>query len=412
MTETEYKIPLEAFIEAYMDCRKNKRSTANALKFELDWESKLVQLYHEVNQKIYRVSRSICFIVRKGVKSPREVFAAEFRDRVIHHLVVRKLNPLLEEYMVKRRYSTRKGFGTLDSSGAMFNDIITVTENFKKKDCWVAKFDIKSFFMSLDRKLVWRKLRRFIKLNYKEKDIDILLYLVKLIILNDPTEGCIKKCQDSFWDLVPDHKSLLKMKDKGKGFAIGNYTSQIFANFFLTEFDRYIESLFPYHVGFVDDHGIVTDDKNKLLNSYDGIRQKLSELKLELNQNKYYLQHYTKGIKFTGCQIKIGRRYPTSRVVTNFIRCVYGNNQLILKLKPKAAIKRAIKFVASLNSYLGIMSHFNSYHLRRKILTQISKPWFKYFCIGSHHTKVILKKRYLLPYRYISRRSFKIIYGY
>ena len=40
----------------------------------------------------YEIGRSIAFIVTKPKK--REVFAVDFRDRVVHHLVMLRLEPL------------------------------------------------------------------------------------------------------------------------------------------------------------------------------------------------------------------------------------------------------------------------------------------------------------------------------
>ena len=39
---------LSDLFQAYYDCRKNKRNTVNALKFELNYESKLIYLYDEI----------------------------------------------------------------------------------------------------------------------------------------------------------------------------------------------------------------------------------------------------------------------------------------------------------------------------------------------------------------------------
>ena len=91
----EVTITLGDLFEAYADCRINKRNTMNALSFELDYESELFALHSEINNKIYRPGRSIAFIVDKPVK--REIFAADFRDRVVHHLIINKLNPLFEK---------------------------------------------------------------------------------------------------------------------------------------------------------------------------------------------------------------------------------------------------------------------------------------------------------------------------
>ena len=82
-------------IDAYFDCRRHKRYTANALCFEKEWEKNCVELCCEINERRYNPRRSICFVVNKPVK--REIFAADFRDRVVHHLIARRIYPLLEK---------------------------------------------------------------------------------------------------------------------------------------------------------------------------------------------------------------------------------------------------------------------------------------------------------------------------
>ncbi len=78
--------------------KNNKRSTANAAAFELDYETNLVSLLDEINAGTYRVGRSLAFIVDRPVK--REVFAADFRDRVVHHLLINRISPLLEREFI------------------------------------------------------------------------------------------------------------------------------------------------------------------------------------------------------------------------------------------------------------------------------------------------------------------------
>ena len=52
------------------------------MAFELDYEQNLVFLCEEINNGNYLPGNSIAFIVEKPVK--REIFAADFRDRVVH----------------------------------------------------------------------------------------------------------------------------------------------------------------------------------------------------------------------------------------------------------------------------------------------------------------------------------------
>ena len=75
--------------EAYMDCRRRKRGTANALRFEMNQAEHLLDLEEELNSGSYRPSRSVCFVNLRP--KPREIFAADFRDRVVHHLFVREI---------------------------------------------------------------------------------------------------------------------------------------------------------------------------------------------------------------------------------------------------------------------------------------------------------------------------------
>jgi retron-type reverse transcriptase len=104
----------ENLFRAYRTCRRNKRNTANALAFEIDAEANLVRLRDELLDGTYRPGRSICFVT-DGPK-PREVFAADFRDRVVHHLLVGEMEPLFERRFIHDSYACRAGKGVLAAS--------------------------------------------------------------------------------------------------------------------------------------------------------------------------------------------------------------------------------------------------------------------------------------------------------
>jgi len=54
-------IELAEMFQAFFECRKNKRNTANALAFEIDYENNLVKLCKEINGGTYQLGRSIAF---------------------------------------------------------------------------------------------------------------------------------------------------------------------------------------------------------------------------------------------------------------------------------------------------------------------------------------------------------------
>lgn len=190
-------IPLSDIFEAYYACRKNKRYTANALKFEMNYEENLLQLWRDINDRTYSIGRSIAFIVERPVK--REIFAADFRDRVVHHLLINKFLYLFENEFIYDSYSCRKGRGTLFGVKRVSRFMRACSANYTQ-DCYFLKMDIKAFFMSIRRDILFDKLYELIGCNYHEPDRDLLLELVYQVVMNDCTEGCTIKSVRKKWD--------------------------------------------------------------------------------------------------------------------------------------------------------------------------------------------------------------------
>ena len=70
----------------------------------------LDRLETELNTGAYRPSRSVCFVNLRP--KPREIFAADFRDRVVHHLFVREIEKSWERAFIHDSYACRRGKGT------------------------------------------------------------------------------------------------------------------------------------------------------------------------------------------------------------------------------------------------------------------------------------------------------------
>lgn len=252
-------INLEDVFVAYYECRQKKRRTANALQFELDFEKELVKLWKEINSNTYKIGRSIAFIIKHPVQ--REVFAADFRDRIVHHLVIAKINSLFEENFISSSYSCRVGKGTLYGVRDVANKIIACSNNYTT-DCYILKLDIRSFFMSIDKRVLYRMLYEFMMEKYNKPDRPILLRLIKQIIFYNPEDKCNIKGRRADWNGLPYYKSLF-WSSRYCGLPIGNLTSQIFANFYLDKLDKYItqELGFKYYGRYVDDFVIIHENK-------------------------------------------------------------------------------------------------------------------------------------------------------
>jgi hypothetical protein len=198
-------LELAELFEAYQACRISKRNTRNALAFEVDYETHLVNLCADINNGSYQPGKSIAFIVNKPVK--REIFAADFRDRVVHHLVVSKLNPLFEKTFIYDSYACRVGKGTHLGIQRVDRFIRQCSQNYTT-DCYVLKLDIKGFLCTLTKssylpnckpllsRNISRQIRRYCWNCVKKSFFTSLRNTVLLKVNAVPGRGChrIRAC--------------------------------------------------------------------------------------------------------------------------------------------------------------------------------------------------------------------------
>ena len=381
-------IPLEDLFKAYYSCRKNKRSTINALAFELNLEEELIQLKEELESGRYAISSSIAFVVDKPVK--REIFAANFRDRVVHHLVIQKMNSVFEPYFIYDSYACRKSKGTHFGIGRVDGFIRKCSKNYTQ-DCYVLKLDIKGFFMHINKTILYTKIETLFISKYNGADKQLYLNLCKIILFNEPVNNAIIKGKLSNWDNLPKDKSLFAAKPD-YGLPIGNLTSQVFANVYMSCFDYFIKHQLGirYYGRYVDDFVLVHTNKAYLKSLIPIISKFLkTELHLKLHPKKIYLQHYSKGVSYIGGFIKPNRIYVSKRTKGNFYEAIHKQNKLIENTTNPSKVEKLL-FLSSMNSYLGILKHFKSYKLRKLYISAgLSKKWFAYFIVNTNFTKFV-----------------------
>ena len=386
------KLLIDLF-QAYYDTRRNKGSTVNALKFEMYYEKNLFELYEEIKSGKYKISRSICFISFDPVQ--REIFAGDFRDRIIHHLIYNYISPFFERLFIHDSYSCRTGKGTSYGIKRLNHFIRSCSRNYAR-DCYILKLDIKGYFMSIDRSLLYQKIEKTLE-RFQEKadfDVDLVSSIIRKIVFHDPTKYCIIKGRKEDWFGLPKSKSLF-YAGKNKGLPIGNLTSQLFGNVYLDDFDHFMKYKLgiKYYGRYVDDFVIVHSDKEYLKSIIPLLREYLqTHLFLELHPKKIYLQHFSKGVNFLGAIIKPYRIYIRNRTKGNFYKKIqYWNN--FLKEKQYILNKKDLsQFLSSINSYLGMLQRYNTYKLRKKMLLQnLSAYFWNYVYISNNYSKLVSK---------------------
>lgn len=381
-------VTLAELLEAYYSCRRNKRNTMNALSFELDYELELLALRDEINSGTYRPRPSIAFVVDKPVQ--REIFAADFRDRVVHHLIINKLNPLFERAFIYDSYACRVGKGTLFGIRRVETFIRRCSQNYSR-DCYVLKLDIRGFFMHINACKLFLRLSDFIDDRYEGADSVMLKNLCEIVLMNKPSENCVIRGRPSDWDGLPKDKSLFH-SPPDCGLPIGNLSSQVFANFYLNIFDHFVKHDLgmKFYGRYVDDFVLVHESREHLASLIPVIRNFLAdELALQLHPKKIYLQHYGHGVPYLGAVIKPNRVYVGKRTKGNFYDSIMRHNAVVAGHVPSNAERAA--FRASMNSYLGVMGHFDSRRLRRSMVGQHVRGWWKYAHTNGDVSKIVLR---------------------
>lgn len=389
------KLQLELF-KAYFDARKNKRNTINQLAFEKNLESNIFSLADEIISGFYSPRPSICFIVNQPVK--REIFAADFRDRVIHHYIYNHISPVFEKVFINDSYSCRKEKGTHYGIKRIDHFIRSCSKNYSR-DCYILKLDIKGYFMAMNRNILFEKVKKeiFKTSNKVDFDIQLVTQLIQQTIFNDPTRNCTVKGLQKDWAGLPKSKSLFHAR-QNCGLPIGNLTSQLFGNVYLNDFDHWVKKSLGirYYGRYVDDFILIHEDKSYLQSLIKPIAEYLdNELNLQLHPNKIYLQHYSKGVKYLGAVIKPHRIYIANRTKGQFYESVRKHGQVI-KFEEIDKEKKQ-KFISSINSYLGITRHYRTYKIRREmVLDYMDKQWWKHLYICGGFLKAKLKRNSVL----------------
>lgn len=382
-------LTLEELFKAYLDCRRHKRRSLSSLRFEKYYEKKLLDLHADLISRQYRTRPSRAFIVKHPVQ--REVFAADFRDRIVHHLIIGNLLDLFEKLFSDESYSCRAGKGTLYGINSVY-EMMKKCSNGYTSDCYVLRLDIHGFFFHIDKKILYKKLKKMIDENYFRTNKSSLLFMIEEVLRDNPTRNCKIRGEKSDWDGLPKTKSLFH-SGEAKGLPIGNLTSQIFANFYLNDFDHYVIGLDKdlFYGRYVDDIVIMHPSHDYLIEVKNIVDKYLkSELGLTLHPKKISLQHFAKGFAFIGAYIKPGRIYPGKRLRRSFYLRIQSLNQEWIHNHKKINRPLIEKTLSSINSYFGLLKHFDSWRVKLKGWNMLDERIRKIFRTNENLNKVWL----------------------
>ena len=379
-TLTRHQLYLDLH-EAYLDARRHKRSKTYQQEFERDIYWQLEYLCEELFTRTYKPHPSTCFIIEDPKK--REIVAAEFRDRIVHHLFYNYTYPLFQRTFIQDCYSCIKGRGTHYGIQRLEKHILQESCNYSPP-CYVLKMDIKGYFMSISRQRLLEICRESLHTMMSHRihkdseetwgdhlDISFIDYLAELIITLDPTEDCRCIGWPRDWEGLPESKSLFHSAP-GTGLPIGNLTSQLFSNVYMNVFDQWMKrEMHCRHYGrYVDDYYVVSTDKDWLRSLIPSTRIFLrEELGLTVNEGKTQISDVRYGVSYLGAYLKPWRKYVSSQSMQRMIKHIRQLRYEVLTMENDNLSQDVIadKIQHSLNSFLGVMGHYNSFRRREKL---------------------------------------------
>lgn len=357
----------EALVQAYLDCRQNKRNTATALAFEADLERNLCQLDDELRAGTYRPGKSICFVITRP--KPREVWAADFRDRIVHHLLYNRISPRFYAGFIADSCACIPGRGTLYGAQRLEAKIRSITQNWSQPAHYL-KLDLANFFVSIDKRIVRDLLAK--------KVSGWWLHLAESVLFHDPRANFELRGNPALLQRVPAHKRLTS-KPAHIGLPIGNLSSQFFANVLLDALDQHIKHHLRcrHYIRYVDDMVLLHHSAQWLNTARTDIDAWLpANLGLHLNPSKTILQPIERGVDFVGQVIKPW--YRTTR------RRTY--NEAISRTRQIASEE----LFETANSYLGLLRQATASHHDRARLASVLLQ--RGHCVNIGFTKTYRRK--------------------
>ncbi|WP_246307958.1 RNA-directed DNA polymerase [Chitinibacter bivalviorum] len=330
----------EELVQAYFDCRKSKRNSGSALAFEQRLERNLFRLYDELKTNRYQPGKSICFVITRP--KPREVWAADFRDRIVHHLFYNRVAPRFYASFIADSCACIPGRGTLYGAKRLESKVRSITQNWSQPAHYL-KLDLANFFVSIDKRILREQLAKRIHEPW-------WIALVETILFHDPRQDYELRGNPALLERVPAHKRLTN-HPANLGLPIGNLSSQFFANVYLNELDQFVKHQIgaKHYIRYVDDFILLHESPQWLNAAKVRIETFLAErLAAKINQSKTILQPVARGVDFVGQVIKPWRREVRKRSTNEAMR--------------KVATMPASELFETANSYFGLFRQSSAGH--------------------------------------------------
>ena len=321
----EQIISVKNLLEAWREFIRGKRRRKDVEEFGRHLMYNILALHRDLAAGTYMHGDYQHFKINDP--KPRDIHKASVHDRLLHHAIYRQIYPFFDRTFIHDSYSCRLGKGTHRAMNAFRRCSYQASKN-DTKTLWVLKCDIRKFFASINQVMLIKILAERIQ------DEHIVRLVEKVVVSFSSTK-------------------------KGKGLPLGNLTSQLLVNIYMNEFDQFVKHKLKakYYIRYADDFVFLSTDYEWLISLLPQIRDFLRKnLNLELHPSKVSISTLASGIDFLGW--------------------VHFSDHRVLRTTTKQRMWRRIEEMAgresTVQSYLGLLSHGDTWKLRREVLTSVN----------------------------------------
>ena len=311
----------ENLLRAYKQAKKGKQSE-QITQFEYDWETGLLHIQDDLKNHAYKFGHYHVFKIFDPKE--RDITCAPFRDRVTHHAICNVIAPYLEKPMIVDSYASRKGKGMHKALKRGFY--------FYQNSSYHYRLDIKKFYYTIDHEILVQKLER------KFKDKSLIALLTELISgYQSSSASYFPFAGDDLFDMI-----------RPRGIPIGNLTSQLFANYYLTSFDHFVREYLslPFYVRYMDDMIVFAESNQVLKEARQRILGYFKDLRLHVNERKDIIQANKHGIDF------LGFRFKNGQIRIRNVNLIRFRRKLLVKSKQSTQLTEILR---SVNGHLGFL---------------------------------------------------------
>jgi len=272
-------IEFDMLYRAWRKARLGKRYKPTVAAFEQDLDAQLLSLHTQLTQETWEPGGYRSFTIHEPKR--RKISAAPFQDRVVHHALIKVLEPIYERKFIYDSYANRKNKGT--------HKALDRCTHFMRRYKYVLQCDIKQFFPSIDHAILKTILARTIACKPTLRLCDRII---------DSGVGIL----DGEYDMHYFPQDDLFAAVRPRGLPIGNQTSQFWANVYMNPLDQFVKHSLRCHayIRYVDDFVLFADDKVTLHCYKEAIIAFLQSLRLTIHEARAQPRPVEQGLTFLG----------------------------------------------------------------------------------------------------------------